>query len=52
MNSEDHIHFLSDLLQHVNELTALIREYCDEVMRDEDTEDYQAEMNKHKKLPF
>lgn len=52
MKSEDHIHFLSDLLQQVNELLALVREYCDEMVRDDEDEQCHFEKNNHKNNPF
>lgn len=52
MKSEDHIHFLSDLLHQVNELLTTIREYCDDVVRDDDEKNWQSEGNDQENMPF
>ena len=52
MKSEDHIHFLSELLHQANELIATIREYCDEVINDDEKITWQRDNNKQENEPF
>lgn len=52
MKSEDHIHFLSELLQQINELLAMVQEYCDEMVGDDDEEQYRIERHNHRTPPF
>lgn len=52
MKSEDHIHFLSDLLHQVNELLAMIREHCDEILRDDKKEPWQIDKSDQDNVPF
>ena len=52
MKAEDHIHFLSELLYHLDQLLAFVREYCDEVVRNEEEEPCQAGCEKQRNIPF
>lgn len=52
MKSEDHIHFLSELLQQINELLAMVQEYCDEIFRDDDEDQYRIDKQKQRNVPF
>lgn len=52
MNSEDHIHFLSELLQQIDELLSMVREYCDEIVRNDNTEHYPPDRNNRENVPF
>ncbi|MEE4242704.1 MAG: hypothetical protein V2I36_14650 [Desulfopila sp.] len=53
MKTDDHIHFLSDLLYQLDQLTALVRDYCDEMITTEDDEYHcQMENEKNNNMPF
>jgi len=52
MKAEQHIHFLSDLLEQINDLRSLIEEYCDEVLWNDDEEQGGWEGNEHRNVPF
>ena len=52
MKAEQHIHFLSDLLQQINELHTLVEEYCDEVMWSDDEEYGNIDGSEHRNEPF
>mgnify|MGYP001185536189 CR=1 FL=1 len=52
MKSEEHIHFLSDLLYQLDQLVALVREYCDEIVEPDDGEAGNKESKNENNMPF
>lgn len=53
MKSEDHIHFLADLLDAINELQTLVGDYCREMTGEEEEEpSWVSEKNNGAKIPF
>lgn len=52
MKSEDHIHFLSDLLSVIDELQTLVRDYCREMTEEEEKPYWVREKNNREKVPF
>ncbi len=52
MKPEDHIHFLSELLDAINELQALVRDYCREMTEEEEKPYWIREKNNSEKVPF
>lgn len=52
MKSEDHIHFLSELLYQVDQLLMLVRNYCDEVIDPDDEDHCHSDGNNNENMPF
>lgn len=52
MNSEEHIHFLSELLYEVNQLLTLVKDYCNEVVQPDDETTWQMNSNDKENIPF
>ena len=52
MKHEDHIHFLSDLLNIINELHALVHDYCREMTQEEEEPYWVSEKHNREKVPF
>ena len=52
MKADEHIHFLSDLLYQLDQLVALVREYCDEMVDPDDEEAWKKENYNDNNLPF
>lgn len=52
MKAEEHIHFLSDLLYQLDQLTALVRDYCDEIVELDDKEAWKTENKNDNNMPF
>jgi len=52
MKAEEHIHFLSDLLYQLDQLTALVRDYCDEIVELDDEEAWKTENKNDNNMPF
>lgn len=52
MKADEHIHFLSDLLYQLDQLTALVRDYCDEMIKTDDDEYHQKESENNNNVPF
>ncbi len=52
MKPEDHIHFLSELLEAINKLQALVRDYCREMTEDEEKPYWIRDKNNSEKVPF
>lgn len=52
MKAEEHIHFLSDLLYQLDQLTALVRDYCDEIVEPDDEEAWKIENKNNNNVPF
>lgn len=52
MKAEEHIHFLSDLLYQLDQLVALVREYCNEIVEPDDEEPWKKETKNNNNVPF
>lgn len=52
MKPEDHIHFLSDLLNAIDELKNLVREHCREMTEEEEKPYWITEKQNREDVPF
>jgi len=52
MKAQQHIHFLSDLLYQLDQLIAMVREYCDEMVETDDEQDRSTKTRDHNNIPF
>ena len=52
MKSEDQIHFLSELLQLIDQLQTIVRDYCRVLTAEEDRNHWSKNTNDFKNEPF
>lgn len=52
MKPEEHIHFLSDLLNVIEELQTLVREHCREMTSEEEKPYWITDQDNSEKMPF
>lgn len=52
MKSEDHIHFLSELIYELDQLLAFVRDYCDQIVNSEEEEPWHTNSHEHENMPF